>query len=169
MKLLILFLLLPLLAFSQLQPKDSIALSSVLSQASGLSEYDYKLASKTSSELLTKYPNDSLVQLTQVRLFDMYVKKSKCSEFLTPKKSNICEKAMSFYTSFERKFNYPKIELAKGNIYYYTTMFKSYQPKTSLSDTENKEKAIHHYREYLKLNLADFEKREVNNRIKRLE
>lgn len=159
----------PLLAFSQITVKDSLQLERILSIGSDLSDIDYRRASDMSKELLVKYPNDSLVMLTQVRLYDMYVKKSKCSEYITPKKSNICEKALNFYNDFDSKFNYPRIHLAKGNVYFVTAMYTSFKPKTNLSNQENKAKALYHYKELLKTDLADFEKRKIDIKIMQLE
>lgn len=161
MKLLAILLLSPFFAFSQLTPKDSIALSGVLSQASGLSEYDYKLASKSASELLAKYPNDSLVLLTQVRLFDMYVNKSKCQNYLVPKNTDVCTKALSFYDLVDDKIKYPRLSIAKGMVYYYLA---------KKGDKTAKTKATQYFNEAIANGkLADFEKREIDLFILRLE
>ncbi|MDN3621329.1 hypothetical protein QWY81_17815 [Polaribacter undariae] len=160
MKTLLLFILLPTLLFAQLTPKDSIALGSVLSQASGLSESDYKTATEVSERLVKTYPNDSLVLVTKVNLYNMYVKKSKCNKYLTPKNSDVCNKALSFYNLVDEKINNPRLAIAKGMAYYYLS---------KQGDTTAKNKAIEQFNNVLANgNLADFEKREVEVLIMRL-
>ncbi len=169
MKIVLVFIFLPLMAFSQLTAKDSLQLKRIISIGSDLSESDYKNATEMSKELLVKYPNDSLVMLTQVRLYNMYVKKSKCSEYLVPKNANICEKALRFYKKFDSLYSYPRINLAIGNVYYVTALYKNYSPKTDLSNQENRDKAIYYFNRLLKTDLADFEKREIDLLILRMQ
>lgn len=157
MKKLLFILLLPFLTFGQLTEKETLKLDEILSQAEGLSEYDYKLAVSMSDSLMVAHPNDSLVLVNRVRLFHIYVKKSKCQPH---NYKNVCDNALEFYNVVSNKIAYPRLSVAKGMVYYNWSKY---------NDKPTKKEAISQFNTAITTaDLADFEKLRLQTFIERL-
>lgn len=156
-RLLFILMLAPQLLVSQTKEQK---LEEITTTAEALSDEAYKKASALSDSLLAKHPNDSLVIINRVRLFHLYVRKSKCQKHNFPTINNLCENALEFYNNSGDKIKYPRLSYSKGLVYY---NWAKYVGKPT------KEKAVIEFKNALKnADLADYEKLRIQTLIDRL-
>lgn len=117
MKTLFLFLLLPVLSFAQLTNAETETLDLIKIYTTTTTTANYKDALKLSDALLQKHPEDSVVLLNRVRLYDAYVRKNKCSKYIVPKDEYLCTQALNFYTTAKQQLHYPRLNLSIARVY----------------------------------------------------
>lgn len=126
MKYILILLLVPLFSFAQLTDAEKADIDLIKHYYGVYSNQNYRDAIDLSDALLKKHPQDSLVLINRVRLYDSYITKSKCNKYMTPKSENLCSEAIAFYDANFNTINNPRVHLSFGRVYYYLALYEGF-------------------------------------------
>ena len=97
----------------------------------------------------------------------MYVQKCKCSNYVTPKKADVCKNALAFYDKVDKIIEYPRLAVAQGNIYYNYSYYTTYNP--GKNTPKNIQLAQEYFNQAIDSKvLAEFEVLKLKTRISEL-